>query len=349
MAHSDIVINDVLRSTDGGKGFAPGGSFGPSFDTQIVRLDSGAEYRTSRRPEVRRYEMSRGAIKATSKTDAWPKFLSFLVQNQGALRSFLLEDPSDFSTLADGRTDPTTVSMATVQAEWTPRLSSGAASGDTIQLVKRYDLHSEIPSRTRVITRPKQGTVAVVFGDVLQEEGVNYTVDYSTGIVTLASDPGTEVSVFAECQFYVPVRFDEATDQFLGATSDTGDVIANLPNLSFVEVTEYQHGTESRFFGGLAERTSASSFSLSIRDEVTQIVTMTAGSLTITLPDPNPTGVMDTEPLMTGGPYFVIVNKGSNSFQILSGLTPIATLAQNDWAFIDLQPAVSGQRQWVAF
>lgn len=349
MAHVDIVINDVLSSINGGKGFAPGGSFGPQFATRIQEVDSGAEYRVARGTPRRRYELQRDALTSRDATDAWAKFLNFLMQSDGALTSFLLEDPGDFSTLPNHVTPPKAQAVDGVEPPWVPKLSPGALSGDTFQLTKTYRYHGLSPGKTRIITRPKPGSVVVFFGPVIAAEGGDYSVDYSTGIVTLLTTPTDGLSVFAECEFYVPVRFDEGLDQFLGAVSQTGEAIASLPNLAMVEVLEHQHGTEARFFGGLASRTSASSFSLSRHEEVTQMVRMTLPGLGVDLPNPNPSGVLDLEPLMTGGPYFVIYNSGSESFDVRSGVVTIATVAPGEWVQIMAQPALAGQRQWVAF
>ena len=67
--------------------------------------------------------------------------------------------------------------------------SIGTGDGDlaAFQLVKRYDLVFVV---TRVIQLPVEGTVEIsVDGDLVEEE-TDYTVDYSTGLVTFDSRPG---------------------------------------------------------------------------------------------------------------------------------------------------------------
>src|SRR5690606_1845399 len=84
----------------------------------------------------------------------------------------------------------------------------GDGTADTFQLAKTYGaLHS--PYR-RPIAKPVLGSVQVAVNESEMEEGVAFTVDSATGVVTFAPGfiPPAGAAVTAGFLFDVPVRFD---------------------------------------------------------------------------------------------------------------------------------------------
>jgi uncharacterized protein (TIGR02217 family) len=98
------------------------------------------------------------------------------------------------------------------------------------QLVKTY--RSGENSYLRPITKPVAGSVHVrVSGDPLQE-GVDYEIDMTTGLITFGHPPDLQAEVTAGFEFDVPVRFD--IDQI--RTSVANFQAGEVPDVPVVEV-----------------------------------------------------------------------------------------------------------------
>jgi uncharacterized protein (TIGR02217 family) len=98
------------------------------------------------------------------------------------------------------------------------------------QLTKSY--RSGAQSYERPISKPVVGSVRVgVEQDALQE-GVDYTLDASTGLIRFTHPPESGLAVRAGFEFDVPVRFDTDRIQTSVASFQAGDV----PNVPVVEL-----------------------------------------------------------------------------------------------------------------
>lgn len=140
----------------------------------------------------------------------------FWEARRGGLRGFRFKDWSDFKSKEPNRT-PTDLdqAMATITAT-------------TFQLQKVYSPGSN--PWTRTITKPVSGTLVVRDGTGSLTEGVDYTVDYSTGIVTFGSAPsGTPTAGF---EYDVPVRFQDEELEINVALFDVG----SIPAINLIEV-----------------------------------------------------------------------------------------------------------------
>jgi uncharacterized protein (TIGR02217 family) len=78
--------------------------------------------------------------------------------------------------------------------------------------------------------KPVAGTVRVARGGVEAMSG--WTVDATTGVITFAAAPGTDVLITAGFEFDVPVRFD--SDR-LDVTWDL-DRLGSIASIPLVEV-----------------------------------------------------------------------------------------------------------------
>lgn len=85
-----------------------------------------------------------------------------------------------------------------------PLVISPAASSGVYQMIKVYT--AGVLSQVREITKPVAGTIMVADNGVLKTEGVDWTLDDTTGLVTINFSPAGALSWGGE--FDVPVRFD---------------------------------------------------------------------------------------------------------------------------------------------
>jgi uncharacterized protein (TIGR02217 family) len=107
-------------------------------------------------------------------------------------------------------------------------IGTGDGSLELFQLVKRYDLVFVV---TRVIQLPVDGTVEIsVDGDLVDE--ADYTVDYSTGLVTFGTAPAAGEVITATFEFDVPVRFADDVLNVSMTMVDLGDI----PSIPLIEV-----------------------------------------------------------------------------------------------------------------
>ncbi len=167
-----------------------GSNGGAEFCTEIVGLDNGREQRNQRWAQARwRYDVAYGV-----KTWAQLRTLvGFHLQQRGRARGYRFRDPLDH-TVASGVGAPLQT------------LLTGLGPGVfKFQFTQYYGVGTNRYARS--LTKPRTGTMWVRVGASVLTEGVDYTVDYETGIVTLAADPSVSL-IYAAGQFDVPVRFD---------------------------------------------------------------------------------------------------------------------------------------------
>ena len=170
-------------------------SGGPQWRTEIVELNGGQEQRNTIWDDTRhRYNISE--FKTDNDIDTIIRFFHAM---QGQYHGFRLKDWADYRTGSN---------YAAPSA--TDHILVGTVDGvnTDFQLVKRYTVSTN--EYVRYIKKPVNGTVLVSLDDVTKTETTDYTVDYTTGIVTFNTAPTVEV-VKGGCEFDVPVRFDTDT------------------------------------------------------------------------------------------------------------------------------------------
>lgn len=193
-------------------------SGGPERRTEIVSLASGAEERNSPWQHARRrYDAGLGIRSMNDLHEV----LTFFEARRGQLYGFRWKDFTDFtSSLPDSAPD--------VQDQ-----SIGVGNGitSTYALSKTYENGSF--SYTRPISKPRQNTVIIAVNGAVQQEGTDFTVNYTTGAVTFLTAPPQNGSLIsAGFEFDVPVRFDTP---FLNITLD-GFKAGAVPSIPIVEV-----------------------------------------------------------------------------------------------------------------
>jgi uncharacterized protein (TIGR02217 family) len=182
-----------------------GSSGGPAFSTEIVTAEGGFEKRNQNWAQARRRYDAATGLRSVADVNT---LTQFFYARAGRARGFRLKDWSDFN--------------ASAQA-----LGTGTGALTTFQLVKNYTSGSI--THVRTITKPVTGTVTIALNGVNQPTG--WSVNTTTGLITLSTAPGAGVAVTAGYEFDVPVRFD--TDQ-LTITADNFQL--NSVQIPLVEI-----------------------------------------------------------------------------------------------------------------
>lgn len=178
-----------------------GSKGGPQYSTSIVIRKSGRETRNINWTyPLHLYDVSYG-VKAQSQMNS---LIAFYHLHFGRAVGFLYHDPDDYQAVTLDAAGATTSDGIL----GTTGLGNGTTTA--FQMHKRYVVGAS--TKTRKITRPKNATITIYLGGVLQSSG--FTVNYSTGVVTFSAAPGNAVAVTWRGDFYVPCRFDSDTLQF---------------------------------------------------------------------------------------------------------------------------------------
>lgn len=163
-----------------------GSSGGPVFSTSVFASASGAEQRNSLWAESRnKYDIAYGI---RDKTDM-DVVLNFFYNVRGRAIGFRFKDWADYHVISQ-------------------TIGTGNGTQSAFQIIKTYTSGSY--TYTRNIYKPVSGTLSgVTVNAVAMTEGVDFTVDYTTGIITFTTPPGsTHAVVVGAVEFDVPVRFD---------------------------------------------------------------------------------------------------------------------------------------------
>ncbi len=190
---------------------------GPERRTDIVSLVNGFEERNSPWAHSRRrYDAGLG-LRSLEDVEA---LLAFFEARRGQLYGFRWKDWADY------RSCP---ASATVSAD-DQTIAFGDGTSATFPLIKTY--RSGEQTYVRPITKPVAGTVRVAISDIPLIETIDFTLDASTGLLTLSTAPPVGAVLTAGYEFDVPVRFD--TDRI--ATSVAGFKAGEVPSVPVVEI-----------------------------------------------------------------------------------------------------------------
>jgi len=318
-----VSFHDVRFPEEIGNGSA----LGVSFRTLITSLDSGREQRQSLWGEPRyRYDVAYGI----RSMEALAGVMRFARARDGALNSFRFKDSLDYHT---SPTNPThTGQTGNQDMPMSPAVGDGSTT--VFRLVKTYVSGSQ--TRTKTITLPVSGTIEVWINDILKTEGVDYTINYTTGAVTFATAPAGGAVPEWSGEFDRRVRFGDQSDKLLQGVISGYD-IGNIAAIELIEVLDDEPANTNEFFyGGAIEQTFGASFELSSAVAYLYVLSASAVSLYVALPDPTS--------IPAGGPHFCIVNEGSNAFDIKDeSLATLYTLPINKSAIAILAQGASAK------
>lgn len=190
---------------------------GPERRTEIVTLANGFEERNTPWAHARRrYDAGLG-LRSLDDVEA---LIAFFEARQGELIGFRWKDWSDYQSCR-----PSCAIEASDQL-----IAIGDEKTAVFQLVKSYRSGDAVYSRP--IYKPVPGSVRVEVGGDLMQPGVNYDVDYNTGVLTFFTTPDEGAEVRAGFEFDVPVRFDTSAIMTSVSSFQAGEV----PNVPIVEV-----------------------------------------------------------------------------------------------------------------
>jgi len=160
-----------------------GATGGPGYKTDVVALGSGFESRNQNWLAARgSWDVAKACKNATMRR----ALLAFFRVAKGRAHGFRFRDWSDYKVV-----DEEGVLVAT-------------ATPDVYQLVKRYQ--NTAGQEDRTIYKPV--TAAIYEGVTLLVAGVDYTLDATTGLVTVAANSPPIVPTSWLGEFDIPVRFD---------------------------------------------------------------------------------------------------------------------------------------------
>lgn len=185
---------------------------GPKRLTQIVTLKSGFEERNqSWQHSRRKYNASMGIRRLKHLEEV----MEFWEARRGQLYGFRWKDWADFKSCRISK-----------QIEATDQLIDlGDGTKTIFQLVKRYI--SEGEEYIRPVRKPVAGTLVVAVAGVVVS---NYTIDYSTGLITFNAAPTGNVT--AGYEYDVPVRFDSDSLEI----SYDGFEAGSMPDINIIEI-----------------------------------------------------------------------------------------------------------------
>ena len=205
------------------KFFGLGSSVSLHHATSIISIAKGVEQRVPLLgTPSRRYELRRNLEPAD-----YYELQVFALARRGSLRAFKIVDPVDKTTASDHLSAHSATDV---------RIGTGDGTTATFQMCKRYGAGTAYET-TRTISQI--GAISVAVNGTTKTETTHYTVDYETGIVTFTGGniPATGEGVTAGCSFYVPVRFDEETDNWLGLNHTAFSQAGAAPGLVEEKVT----------------------------------------------------------------------------------------------------------------
>ena len=186
---------------------------GPERRTEIVTLANGFEERNTPWAHARRrYDAGLGL----RSLDDVGLLIAFFEARQGQLIGFRWKDWSDFQSCV-----PSCVIDGADQL-----IAVGDEATQVFQLTKTY--RSGQTTYVRPIMKPVQGSVRAEIGGVPVQPGVDFEVDYATGLLTFAHPPDQAAQVRAGYEFDVPVRFDTDTIMTSVSNFQAGEV-TNVP------------------------------------------------------------------------------------------------------------------------
>lgn len=201
MAHHNVRLFD---DTDHGDSYGTG--VGARQDVDVVQMPSGVRHRIDRWNGALR-EVDVG-YRVRSMLDMHRVYRFFLMR-KGGTHSFPYKDWLDYASTTSGTTHlPDDVAVTRTDQT----IGTGDGTTTQFQLVKKYtDASGTI---TRNITLPVSGTLLVEVNSVLQTEGVDYTVDYLSGIITFDTAPTSGHVIKAGFEFDVPMCFNITQEAF---------------------------------------------------------------------------------------------------------------------------------------
>ena len=247
-----------------------GSAGGPGFASTFTEQRSGSVDIVVHRERSRR---SYFPTQQDRKQVRLAELLDFFEARSGAANAFRFKDWADFTTAADH-----------VGAHAATDRVIGTGDDVTTVFALRTSYASGGVTKWRPITKPVAGTVLVAVAGVALVEGVDWTVNAATGLVTFTTAPALGDEVTAGCEFDTPVRFSAETDRLLRAALTTHQ-LRNVEGVRLEEdLAPSPLDDERHFGGGRAFGAVAANFSLAVADGAAISVNPSVAGIEMTLP-----------------------------------------------------------------
>ncbi|MCB1534504.1 MAG: DUF2460 domain-containing protein [Rhodoblastus sp.] len=195
---------------------ALGARGGPERRTDVVTLGSNREKRNARWARSRRRWEAGYGVKTFADLAS---IVDFFEERRGRLYGFRWRDRSDHSSGLPGRA-PTPIDQT---------LGQGDGARKSFQLVKTYG--AAYAPYAREIAKPVTGSLRMAVSGV-ELDPAQFSVDATTGLVTLGTAPATGALVTAGFLFDTPARFD--TDYL--DIDQTGFEAGEIPKIPILEI-----------------------------------------------------------------------------------------------------------------
>ncbi len=190
---------------------------GPERRTEIVTLANGFEERNAPWADSRRrYDAGVGM----RSLDDIETLISFFEARYGQLYGFRWKDWTDFKSCSPSRD----------VAHEDQVIATGDGVVTDFQLAKTYKSGAE--GYRRVITKPVAGTVLVSLAGDHLVESVHFTLNATSGIISMIDPPDDGAEITAGFEFDVPVRFDADRLEMSLQSFSAGEI----PTVPVVEV-----------------------------------------------------------------------------------------------------------------
>ena len=194
-----------------------GSQGGPERLTEIVTLANGFEERnTPWEHSRRRYDAGFG-LRSLEDVDT---LLAFFEARRARLHAFRWKDWSDYKSCGANQRIAATDQLI------------GVGDGVTVTFALKKTYLSGSASYVRPIVKPVAGTVIVAVAIDPKVDGLEFSVDATTGSVNFVTPPDIGALITSGYEFDVPVRFDADMIKTSVASFRAGDV----PNVPIVEV-----------------------------------------------------------------------------------------------------------------
>jgi len=204
------VINSYI-----GKLFGQNLRYSEQWATDLVVFTSGREQRNQvwERP-IRHWVLPYNVLKTAPRD----KLIKLFRRARGRYSIFLFADPNDY------------------ECTFTECSITAIAAQVNFQLIKSYYVgEAETWDEDKTRIQPSTEYVPTIKVDgAAKTEGVDYTLNDNTGVVTFGAAPGVGKVITADYQFYYPVRFE------LDVYTETSLFIDlwNMGELPLIEVIE---------------------------------------------------------------------------------------------------------------
>lgn len=190
---------------------------GPERRTEVVTLANGFEERNTPWAHSRRRFDAGFGLRSLDDVEI---LVAFFEARQGQMFGFRWKDWSDHKSAVASRAISGDDQL----------IGNGDEEKSVFQIVKNYA--SGLQTYARPITKIVAGSVQVSVSGEAHVEGVDYTVDVDTGLVTFNHPPDFQAEVTTGYEFDVPVRFEMDSIVTSMATFQAGEV----PDVPVIEV-----------------------------------------------------------------------------------------------------------------